>query len=136
MLHSVVVAFWTGDVMRILVVEDEPGIARFVRPGPSEAGYAVDVARDGNAGLDDALAAVYDMIVLDILLPGMAGLTLLKRLRHHGSTVPILLLTMRDGVDDRITGFDNGADDYLTKPFAFGEMLSRRRAACDPLGVL
>jgi len=136
MLHAVVVAFWTGDVMRILVVEDEPGSAQFVRQGLSEAGYAVDVARDGNAGLDDALAAVYDMIVLDILLSGTDGLTLLKRLRHHGSEVPILLLTVRDGVDDRSTGLDNGADDYLTKPFLFGELLSRGRAACDPSGVL
>jgi len=127
MLHAVVVGFWIGDVMRILVVEDEPGIAQFVCQGLSEAGYAVDVARDGNAGLDYALATAYDMIVLDVLLPGMDGLTLLKRLRHHGSRVPVLLLTARDGVDDRITGLDSGADDYLTKPFAFGELLARIR---------
>jgi len=115
-------------MMRILVVEDEPGIAQFIRQGLNEAGYAVDVARNGNAGLDYALATAYDMVVLDVLLPGMDGLTLLKRLRDHGGKVPVLLLTARDGVDDRITGLDSGADDYLTKPFAFGELLARIRA--------
>lgn len=114
--------------MRLLVVEDEPGIAQFVRQGLGEAGYAVDVACDGNEGLDYALAARYDAVVLDILLPGIDGLTLLKRLRDHGVRVPVLLLTARDGVDDRIAGLDSGADDYLTKPFAFGELLARIRA--------
>jgi heavy metal response regulator len=114
--------------MRVLVVEDEPGIALFVRQGLSEAGYAVDVAGDGEEGLDYALAAEYDAIVLDILLPQMDGLDLLRELRERGLMTPVLLLTARDTVEDRVQGLDAGADDYLVKPFAFSELLARIRA--------
>jgi DNA-binding response OmpR family regulator len=114
--------------MRTLVVEDEPGIALFIRQGLSEAGYAVDVAGDGEEGLDYALAAEYDAIVLDILLPRMDGLDLLRELRDRGMMTPVLLLTARDAVEDRVQGLDAGADDYLVKPFAFSELLARIRA--------
>jgi heavy metal response regulator len=114
--------------MRILVVEDEPGIARFICQGLGEAGYAVDIATDGQEGLDYALAAPYDLLVLDILLPKMDGLRLLRELRERGVRTPVLLLTARDTVEDRVQGLDSGADDYLVKPFAFPELLARVRA--------
>jgi len=114
--------------MRILVVEDEPGIVEFIRQGLSEAGYAVDAARDGQEGLDYALAAEYDVMVIDIMLPKMDGLRLLRELRNRGVKTPVLLLTARDGIEDRVTGLDAGADDYLVKPFAFPELLARLRA--------
>lgn len=114
--------------MRVLVVEDEPGIALFVRQGLSEAGYAVDVAGDGEEGLDYALAAEYDAIILDILLPRMDGLDVLRQVRDRGVMTPVLLLTARDAVEDRVQGLDAGADDYLVKPFAFSELLARIRA--------
>ena len=99
--------------MRILVIEDELSIAQFVRQGLSEAGYAVDLASDGLEGLDYALAAEYDAIVLDIMLPKMDGLRLLQELRGRGYKTPVLLLTARDTVENRVEGLDNGADDYL-----------------------
>jgi len=114
--------------MRLLIVEDEGGIAGALRQGLSEQGYAVDVARDGEQGRDYALAAPYDVILLDILLPKLDGLSLLRDLRKRGMTTPILLLTARDAVDDRVAGLDAGADDYLTKPFDFRELLARVRA--------
>ena len=114
--------------MRLLLVEDEPAIANFVRQGLTEAGYAVDVARDGGAGPDYALAADYDAWVLDIMLPGMNGLELLRELRRRGDKTPALLLTARDTIDNRVDGLDAGADDYLIKPFAFPELLARVRA--------
>ncbi len=114
--------------MRILVVEDEAGIANFVRQGLTEAGHAVDLARNGREGLEYALAVDYDVLVLDIMLPGMDGLTLLQELRHRGDKTPALMLTARDTVDDRVAGLDAGADDYLVKPFAFPELLARVRA--------
>ncbi len=114
--------------MRILVVEDEPAIAKFVRQGLSEAGYAVDLAGDGRSALNYALAADYDVYVLDILLPGMNGLDMLRDLRRRGDKTPALLLTARDTIDDRVEGLDAGADDYLVKPFAFPELLARVRA--------
>ncbi len=114
--------------MRILVIEDENTIAQFISQGLREAGNAVDVARDGNEGLDYALAAEYDLLILDVMLPGKSGLTILKELRQKGYTVPVLLLTARDTVEDRVAGLDGGADDYLTKPFAFPELLARVRA--------
>lgn len=114
--------------MRLLVVEDEASIAQFVRQGLSESGYAVDVVGDGKEGLDYALAADYDAIVLDILLPGMDGLRLLRELRNRGIQTPVLLLTARDAIEDRVQGLDAGADDYLVKPFAFPELLARLRA--------
>jgi DNA-binding response OmpR family regulator len=114
--------------MRVLVVEDEPGIANFVRQGLSEAGHAVDVAWDGEEALDYALAADYDVLILDIMLPKMDGLELLRELRNRGHKTPALMLTARDKVDDRVKGLDAGADDYLVKPFAFPELLARVRA--------
>lgn len=114
--------------MRLLIVEDEPTIANFVRQGLSEAGYAVDVARDGHEGLDYALAAEYDALILDIMLPKLDGIQLLRQLRRQGHKTPALMLTARDTVDNRVEGLNAGADDYLVKPFAFPELLARVRA--------
>ncbi len=114
--------------MRILLVEDEPTIANFIRQGLTEAGYAVDVARDGQEGLEYAQAAAYDVLVLDIMLPRLDGIQLLRRLRASGHKTPALMLTARDTVDNRVEGLDAGADDYLVKPFAFPELLARVRA--------
>lgn len=114
--------------MRILVVEDEPSIANFVRQGLTEAGYAVDVAGDGREALNFALAAEYDVLVLDIMLPKLNGLDLLRELRRQGDKTPTLMLTARDTIDNRVEGLDAGADDYLVKPFAFPELLARIRA--------
>lgn len=111
--------------MRILVVEDEPSIANFVRQGLTEAGHAVDLAWNGRGGLDFALAADYDILVLDIMLPKMDGLSLLRELRRRGDKTPTLMLTARDTVDDRVSGLDAGADDYLVKPIAFPELMAR-----------
>ena len=114
--------------MRILIVEDEAGVAGFVEQGLIEAGYVVDVARDGADGLEYALAFEYDAVVLDIMLPKMNGLDVLHEMRNRRVKTPVLLLTARDGVDDRVQGLDVGADDYLVKPFAFPELLARIRA--------
>ncbi len=114
--------------MRVLVVEDEASIAHFVRQGLTEAGYAVDLVGDGRDGLAYALAVEYDGLVLDIMLPGLNGLDLLRDLRGRGIKTPTLLLTARDTVDDRVAGLDAGADDYLIKPFAFPELMARIRA--------
>jgi DNA-binding response OmpR family regulator len=114
--------------MRVLVIEDEPGIAHFIRQGLSEAGYAVDVTLDGQAGLEYALTTTYDVIILDLLLPQIEGLRVLSTLRARKSPVPVLVLTARDTIDDRVQGLDCGADDYLVKPFAFVELLARLRA--------
>ena len=114
--------------MRVLVVEDEPGIAQFIRQGLREAGYAVDVAYDGEEGLDYAYVAEYDVLVLDILLPKLDGLDVLRMLRDRGIKSPVLLLTAKDTVEDRVRGLDSGADDYLVKPFAFPELVARLRA--------
>ncbi len=114
--------------MRILVIEDEAGIAQFIRQGLTEAGYAVDVAEDGEKGLAYARSVEYDAILLDIQLPGLDGLRLLRTLRAEQNQTPVLLLTARDAVDDRVAGLDSGADDYLVKPFAFVELLARLRA--------
>lgn len=114
--------------MRILVVEDEPGVAQFIEQGLIESGYAVDVARDGLEGLSYARAYEYDLIVLDIMLPKMDGLEMLSEIRDQRVKTPVLLLTARDSVDDRVRGLDSGADDYLVKPFAFSELLARLRA--------
>ncbi|MEW6401980.1 MAG: response regulator transcription factor [Chloroflexota bacterium] len=114
--------------MRILVVEDEIGVAGFVKQGLGEAGYTVDVACDGADGLEYALAFPYDAVVLDIMLPKMNGLDMLREMREQHVKTPVLLLTARDGLDDRVKGLDIGADDYLVKPFAFPELLARLRA--------
>ena len=114
--------------MRVLLVEDEQGIAGFIRKGLTESGYAIDVAPDGQQGLAYALAAEYDLIILDVMLPLLDGLAVLRALRQRGLNTPVLLLTARDAVADRVSGLDAGADDYLTKPFAFPELLARIRA--------
>ncbi len=114
--------------MRLLLVEDEPGVARFVLQGLREAGYAVDVVAEGKEGLTHALSSVYDVVILDIMLPGLSGIEIVKRVREHGMKTPVILLTARDAVSDRVAGLDAGADDYLIKPFAFPELLARIRA--------
>ena len=114
--------------MRVLVVEDESAIADFIRRGLIAAGYAVDLAADGDEAVEWTRSAPYDLIVLDRMLPGQDGLTLCRDLRNRGMRAPILMLTARDAVDDRVAGLDAGADDYLTKPFAFTELLARLRA--------
>lgn len=114
--------------MRILVVEDERRIAAFLERGLEEEHYAVDVAHDGEEALDWAAGVDYDLIVLDILLPKKDGIQVCRELRDRGSKVPILMLTARDAVEDRVQGLDSGADDYLVKPFAFQELVARIRA--------
>ena len=122
--------------MRILLVEDQERIAAFIRKGLQEELYTVDVARDGSAALDIAGAGEYDLIILDVRLPVRDGISVCRELRRHGNTTPILMLTARDTVDDRVRGLDAGADDYLVKPFAFQELLARLRAlARRPLAV-
>jgi heavy metal response regulator len=114
--------------MRVLVVEDEQKIAAFIKRGLEENAYTVDVAYNGEDGYEWASNFAYDFIVLDVMLPGMDGIALCQRLRQEGNTVPVLMLTARDTVDDRVAGLDAGADDYLVKPFAFRELLARLRA--------
>jgi two-component system, OmpR family, response regulator len=114
--------------MRVLLVEDEIKMSRAIRRGLEREGYAVDAALDGNDGLHRASEWNYDAIVLDVMLPGLDGLEVCRRLRRAGRWAPVLMLTARDGVADRIRGLDVGADDYLVKPFAFGELLARLRA--------
>ena len=114
--------------MRILIIEDEAGVAGFLQQGLTETGYVVNLAHDGLEGLEYAMAYEYDVILLDIMLPKMNGLDVLRELREKRVKTPVLLLTARDGVDDRVHGLDLGADDYLVKPFAFPELLARVRA--------
>ena len=114
--------------MRILVVEDEKKVASFMKQGLEEEGYAVDVASDGEEGLAHALAGVHDLIILDIRLPKMDGLRVLQALRQEKMSMPVLLLTVRATIEDKVLGLDAGADDYLTKPFAFQELVARVRA--------
>ncbi len=113
--------------MKILVVEDEPKTGDYLRQGLSEAGFVVDLARDGRDGLHLALTEIYDLAVLDIMLPGLDGWALLRALRQAGKEMPVLFLTARDAVDDRVKGLELGADDYLVKPFAFAGLLARVR---------
>jgi two-component system OmpR family response regulator len=114
--------------MRLLVVEDEPKLAALVARGLREEGYAVDVAARGEDALWMAEAAPYDAVLLDVMLPGADGFAVCRRLREQGVWSPVLMLTARDAVDDRVAGLDSGADDYLPKPFAFDELLARIRA--------
>ncbi len=114
--------------MRILIVEDERQIAAFLERGLKEEGYAIDVVHNGDDALDWAAAVEYDGIVLDVMLPGRDGFSVCRELRARGNKTPVLMLTARDTVDDRVTGLDLGADDYLTKPFAFKELVARLRA--------
>jgi DNA-binding response OmpR family regulator len=114
--------------MRILVVEDEKKVASFIKRGLEEAGYSVDIAADGVEGAYMAESDDYDLIVLDLILPRKSGLEVCKELRDQKINLPILILSARDTVEDKVTGLDTGADDYLTKPFAFSELLARVRA--------
>jgi DNA-binding response OmpR family regulator len=114
--------------MRVLVVEDHQSMARSIADGLRDEGFAVDLTFNGDEAHAMALAHPYDLIVLDIMLPGMDGLTLLGNLRRAKNNVPVLLLTARDAVDDRVKGLDAGADDYLIKPFEWNELLARCRA--------
>lgn len=114
--------------MRILVVEDERRITAFIKRGLEEERYAVDVAYDGEEALDWAAVVDYDLIVLDVLLPKKDGIEVCRELRAQGNKVPILMLTARDAIEDRVRGLDSGADDYLVKPFAFQELVARIRA--------
>jgi heavy metal response regulator len=115
--------------MRVLVVEDERKVASFIRQGLEEEGYAVEVAEDGASALDLVLeGTAYDLVVLDVMLPRRDGFGVVRAMRQRGVQTPVLLLTARDTVTDRVTGLDLGADDYLTKPFAFDELLARVRA--------
>jgi len=114
--------------VRVLVVEDDPAISRFVVRGLREEQYRVDLAEDGMTGERLARDESFDAIVLDVLLPGMDGFAVCRSLRRHGVDTPVLMLTARDAVPDRIKGLDAGADDYLLKPFAFDELLARLRA--------
>ena len=114
--------------MRALVIEDEPGVAGFLGKGLREASYAVDVADNGIDGAYQACSGSYDIIVLDLMLPGKDGFAILRELRSRDVGTPVICLTARDALDDRIKGLDLGADDYLTKPFSFSELLARIRA--------
>ena len=114
--------------MRVLLVEDEERIADFISRGLSEQGYAVDVAPDGEEALQWAHVADFDVVILDVMLPGRDGIDVCRTLRARGLRTPIVMLTARDAVEDRVRGLDSGADDYLVKPFAFAELLARLRA--------
>ena len=116
--------------MRILVIEDDPVLHHILSKRLKEEGHSVDDCYDGEAGFDYADAMQYDCIVLDLMLPKRDGLSLLRDLRSRGNASPVLILTARDAIDDRVAGLDAGADDYLVKPFAFDEFSARVRACC------
>jgi two-component system copper resistance phosphate regulon response regulator CusR len=127
--------------MNILVVEDEPKTSTYLKTGLTENGFAVDVTDQGDLGLEMAMTGGYDVIILDVLLPQRDGWSVLASLREAGHTTPVLFLTARDGVSDRVKGLELGADDYLVKPFAFSELLARvrsllRRQSARPLEKL
>jgi two-component system copper resistance phosphate regulon response regulator CusR len=124
--------------MRALIIEDETKTASYLRKGLTESGFVVDTASDGEEGLHQALENAYDVIVCDVMLPRMDGWAIVSRLRERGVATPILLLTARDAIPDRVRGLELGADDYLVKPFAFSELLARirtvlRRGSSRPL---
>ncbi len=114
--------------MRILIVEDEQGIANFLQEGLKEEGYAVDVAVNGNDGLQAIHANEYDLLLIDWMLPGVSGIELCRHFRKHNTTTPIILLSARDSTDDVVFGLDSGVNDYVRKPFSFDELLARVRA--------
>lgn len=122
--------------MRLLLVEDDARIARFVAKGLREQAYAVDVAATGDEALYQAAINTYDLVILDVMIPGRDGFEVCRELRKSGQGMPILMLTARDAVEDRITGLDHGADDYVTKPFEFRELLARLRALLRRSGEL
>src|ERR1051326_6811400 len=117
-----------NEGVRVLVVEDEKKLGELLGRGLREEGYAADVAERGEAALWMARAVEYDAIVLDLMLPGVDGFDVCRRLRRDGVWTPVLMLTARDAIEDRVSGLDTGADDYLTKPFSFDELLARLRA--------
>lgn len=114
--------------MRLLIVEDEVKTGAYLQQGLSEAGFTVDVAITGEDGLHHATTSVYDLIILDIMLPGINGFDILEKLRQNGHLSPVIFLSAKDRVEDRVKGFELGADDYLVKPFSFSELLARIRA--------
>ena len=114
--------------MKILIVEDEPKTGEYLRQGLSEAGFVADLAQNGSDGLHLALQGEYDLVILDVMLPGLDGWQVLQSLRNRGLQMPVLFLTARDQVEDRVKGLELGADDYLTKPFEFQELVLRIRA--------
>jgi DNA-binding response OmpR family regulator len=114
--------------MRILIVEDSQRISSFLRKGLEEEGYSVDAAADGDVGLTKALEQEFDAAIVDVMLPGRSGIELVRQLREAGKPMPVLMLTARDGTENKIEGLDAGADDYLTKPFDFTELTARLRA--------
>src|ERR1700731_2756457 len=122
--------------MRLLLVEDDARIARFVAKGLREQAYAVDVANTGDDALYQAAINTYDLVILDVMIPGRNGFEVCRELRRAGQSMPILILTARDAVEDRVSGLDHGADDYLTKPFEFRELLARLRALLRRSGEL
>lgn len=113
--------------MKILVVEDEPKTGDYLKQGLLEAGFVVDLVRDGIDGLHHGLSEAYDLVILDVMLPGMSGWQVLQGIRRAGKDTPVLFLTARDHVEDKVKGLELGADDYLVKPFAFAELLARVR---------
>ncbi|WP_372631204.1 response regulator transcription factor [Cohnella sp.] len=115
--------------MRILIVEDEVHLAEALTQILKKQHYSVDAVHDGQSGLDNALSGIYDLLLLDIMLPELDGITLLKTIREQGVSTPVIMLTAKGEVDDKIAGLDDGADDYIAKPFATGELLARIRAA-------
>src|ERR1700747_1391277 len=114
--------------MRILVVEDEEKVVRFLRLGLKAEGFVVDHATDGKTGLEMAIGTLYDLLIVDLILPGLNGMELISRVRQKNKSVLVIVLTARDSVDDKVRNFEAGADDYLTKPFAFAELLVRVKA--------
>jgi DNA-binding response OmpR family regulator len=122
--------------MRLAVVEDDRSLAEALRRGLVQEGHVVDVARDGVEGLDLVESGVHDAVILDVMLPRMDGMTIARRLREEDIHVPVLMLTARDALSDRLNGFNAGADDYLTKPFAFEELLARLRSITRRAGAI
>src|SRR5271165_474369 len=114
--------------MRLLVIEDDRALAGLLRRKLLQARHIVDLAYDGPTGLEQAASGVYDAVILDLMLPGLDGIAVAQQLRHYQITTPIIMLTARDALRDRLQGFGAGADDYLTKPFAFEELMARLRA--------
>lgn len=114
--------------MRVLVVEDDSSLAGLLKRGLTEESHVVDVVHDGHEGLERAEDDIYEAVILDVMLPGMDGIQIASRMREDGVTTPVLMLTAKDALPDRLRGFDAGADDYVTKPFAFEELMARLRA--------
>lgn len=132
---------WYPSTVKILIVEDDLKIAAFVQKGLKEQGYVVDACHDGDEGFDRASGESYDVVLLDIMLPGRDGLSILRGLRDAKNTVPVILLTARSGLDERVEGLNMGADDYLPKPFYMEELIARiiavsRRASGEQLSVI